>query len=204
MSLHLSFQHRSPCNELSTSEETALDFAGADLEDAAVENIREYELIPGRALMIVIPWHKGESLTILNIYAPNCPEERDEMWKELWEKWADDPQLPFPDIALGDWNFVEDPMDRNSGSTEIVPDSFKKLKNLLRLHDGWRAAFPHTREYTCVQLRTDRLTNEIHTSYSRLNRICVDHRKFESYRGWNIKRCAVKSDHHLVILYATA
>lgn len=28
------------------------------------ENIREYELIPGRALMIVVPWHKGESLTI--------------------------------------------------------------------------------------------------------------------------------------------
>ncbi|KAJ6483186.1 hypothetical protein C8R45DRAFT_931810 [Mycena sanguinolenta] len=33
------------------------------------DNVREYELIPGRALMIVIPWHQGESLNILNI----CP-----------------------------------------------------------------------------------------------------------------------------------
>jgi hypothetical protein len=39
------------------------------------ENIREYELIPGRALMIVIPWHDGEFLNILNIYAPNRAEE---------------------------------------------------------------------------------------------------------------------------------
>jgi exonuclease III len=43
------------------------------------ENIHEYELIPGRAYMIVVPWHKGESLNILNIYAPNQPEDRDRM-----------------------------------------------------------------------------------------------------------------------------
>ncbi|KAJ7829634.1 hypothetical protein B0H13DRAFT_2372455 [Mycena leptocephala] len=47
------------------------------------ENIREYDLIPGRAHMIVIPWHKGESLNILNIYAPNRPEEQDQMGLEL-------------------------------------------------------------------------------------------------------------------------
>jgi exonuclease III len=119
------------------------------------ENIREYELIPGRAFMIAIPWHNGESLTILNIYAPNRAEERDKMWKELWERWANDPQLPFPDIALGDWNFVEDPLHRSSGVTEIVPESFKRLENLFNLIDGWRATFPDTRGYTCMQIRTD-------------------------------------------------
>ena len=55
------------------------------------ENIREHVLMPGRAFMIVVPWHKGESLNILNIYAPNRPEERDKMWADLWKKWADDP-----------------------------------------------------------------------------------------------------------------
>jgi hypothetical protein len=44
------------------------------------------------------------------------------MWKELLKKWADSPQLPSPTVALGDWNFVEDPIDRNSGVTEIVPE----------------------------------------------------------------------------------
>jgi hypothetical protein len=51
--------------------------------------------------MIVVPWHNGESLNILNIYAPNRLEERDKMWKELRKKWADEPQLPFPTVALG-------------------------------------------------------------------------------------------------------
>ncbi|KAJ7900682.1 hypothetical protein B0H14DRAFT_2330840, partial [Mycena olivaceomarginata] len=36
------------------------------------------------------------------------------------------------------------------------------------------------------------------------DRICVDRRKLESYRGWDIKRCAVKSDHHLVITELTS
>jgi exonuclease III len=88
---------------------------------ADTENIREYELIPGRALMIVIPW-QGDSLNILNIYAPNRLDERDKMWKELWKKWADDPHLRFPNIALGDWNFVEDPLDRTSGAAEPIPE----------------------------------------------------------------------------------
>ncbi|KAJ7142845.1 hypothetical protein C8R44DRAFT_726157 [Mycena epipterygia] len=56
------------------------------------------------------------------------------MWKELWKKWAEDPHLPH--IALGDWNSVEDPMDRNYGAAETVLDSFKRLKDLLRLQDG--------------------------------------------------------------------
>jgi exonuclease III len=153
--------------------------------------------------MIVVPWHNRESLNILNIYAPNRPEERDSMWRELWRRWADDTQLPFPTIALGDWNFVEDPLDRNSATTEIVPESFKRLKDLLRLQDGWRATFPDTREYTCVQHRTDRQTNEIHTSYSRLDRICVDNREDKNYRGWEIKHCPVKTDHRLVMTQLT-
>jgi hypothetical protein len=40
------------------------------------ENIRKFELIPGCALVIVIPWHDGKPLTILNTHAPNSPEER--------------------------------------------------------------------------------------------------------------------------------
>lgn len=38
------------------------------------------------------------------------------MWKELWEKWAEDSCLPFPTVVLADWNFVEDPIDRYNGA----------------------------------------------------------------------------------------
>ena len=125
------------------------------------------------------------------------------MWKKLWKMWAEDPQLPFPTVALGDWNFVEDPMDRNSGVTERVPESFKRLKDLLRLHDGWRATFSDTRDYTCVQHRKDRQSDEMQDSYSRLDRICVDSQQFNNFRGWDIKHCPVKSDHRLVVTELT-
>ena len=35
------------------------------------ENIEEYEMIPGRALLAQIPWQGDLLLTVLNIYAPN-------------------------------------------------------------------------------------------------------------------------------------
>ncbi|KAJ7696272.1 hypothetical protein B0H17DRAFT_846418, partial [Mycena rosella] len=152
---------------------------------------------PGRAMMLVFPWH-GKSLNILNIYAPNRPEERDEMWRQLWELWAKDPLLPFPHITFGDWNFVEDPLDRNSGAVEPVPESYRRLKSLLHLHDGWRDTFPDTRDYTCSQHRKDRESDHVHISYSRIDRIYIDHQQREMYRDWTIKHCSVKSDHRLI------
>jgi exonuclease III len=167
------------------------------------ENIREYELIPGRAFMIVIPWHSGQSLKIQNIYAPDRPEERDEMRKLLRKKWAENPQFPFPNITLGDWNFVEDPLDRNSGAIDNIPQSFKILKHLWCLYDGWRGTFPDTRDYTCTQRRRDPSSNGLHITYSRIDRIKVDSQAFHLYRGWEIKHCPVKSDHRLVLTQLT-
>jgi hypothetical protein len=44
------------------------------------------KMIPGRALMINVPWQKGRVLTILNIYAPSTPQERDEMCMDKRER----------------------------------------------------------------------------------------------------------------------
>ncbi|KAJ7175241.1 hypothetical protein C8R43DRAFT_820739, partial [Mycena crocata] len=77
------------------------------------------------------------------------------------------------------------------------------LESLFRWRDGWRATFPDTDDYTCVQLGTDRLTNNIHESYSRLDRVNVDNQKFKDFRGWEIKHCPVKSDHRLVLTQLT-
>ncbi|KAJ7156685.1 hypothetical protein C8R46DRAFT_813198, partial [Mycena filopes] len=155
------------------------------------------ELDPGRALMICVPWNKGQSLNVLNIYAPNSPRERDELWKRLWVKWRDDPHLPLPDIILGDWNFVEDARDRLSGGKTTVPASFMRLKTLLQMEDGWRNTFRDERQYTCVQHRTNPITGSRFTSRSRLDRIYVKHNIFDSCRGWNIDQTQVRSDHSL-------
>jgi hypothetical protein len=54
-----------------------------------------------------------------------------------------------------------------------------------------------------VQIRTDKESNEIYTSDSRLDRISVVTTQFKRYRGWDIKHCPVKSDHRLVVTQLT-
>ena len=39
------------------------------------DNIRSTTIIPGRAIMINIPWHGDQSINVLAIYAPNTPRE---------------------------------------------------------------------------------------------------------------------------------
>jgi exonuclease III len=147
------------------------------------ENVKEYVLIEGHAIMLVIPSHRGETINILNIYAPNTPPKRETMWAQLWYCYLENPELPFPTETLGDWNFVEDIKDRTSNKEEGVPLSFVCLKALFRMQDGWRTKFPDANEYTCIQKRTNAITNETHVSGSRLDRIYVPVDRFKRYRN---------------------
>ncbi|KAF8175012.1 Endonuclease/exonuclease/phosphatase, partial [Mycena galopus ATCC 62051] len=169
------------------------------------ENIRTYDLIPGRALMVSIPWHKGGVLNVLNIYAPNKPKERDNMWTKLWENWRRDIHLPLPTIILGDWNFVEDPRDRLSTKktdglriSPSVPASFQRLKSLLKMEDGWRSTFPDSLEYTWTQPHATAQTATKCQPRSRIDRIYVTHTWMESCRNWSIEYTPIKSDHRLI------
>jgi hypothetical protein len=78
------------------------------------ENVKEYVLIKGHAIMLVIPSQWGETMNILNIYAPNTPLERERMWAQLWYCYLENPELPLPTETLGNWNFVEDIKDRTA------------------------------------------------------------------------------------------
>ena len=40
-----------------------------------IKGVEEQEIIPGRAMLITLPWHSDLSLRILNIYAPNAHSE---------------------------------------------------------------------------------------------------------------------------------
>ena len=70
-----------------------------------------HDIIPGRALLISIPWHANLMLTILNIYAPNAPSDNEKFWKDLQLAFNTNP-FPYSDILLGDFNVVEDAIDR--------------------------------------------------------------------------------------------
>ncbi|KAJ6580430.1 hypothetical protein DFH09DRAFT_895606, partial [Mycena vulgaris] len=162
------------------------------------ENVKEYVLIEGHAILLVIPSHRGETINILNIYAPNTPQERERMWAQLWYCYLDNPDLPLPTETLGDWNFVENIKDRTSNKEELIPQSFLCLKGLFRIQDGWRTTFPDSREYTCFQKRTNATMNQTHVTGSRLDRIYVPVDRFKRYRNWSIEPSLISSDHHLV------
>ena len=68
-------------------------------------------LVPGRAILLSIPWRNDSRLVILNIYVPNVPGET----REFWSKVQNGLQVAHslkPDIMLGDFNLVEDALDR--------------------------------------------------------------------------------------------
>jgi hypothetical protein len=44
-------------------------------ELANIKGIEQQDVIPGRAMLIILPWHSNLSLTILNIYALNAHSE---------------------------------------------------------------------------------------------------------------------------------
>src|ERR1700734_1349744 len=76
-----------------------------------IKGVVQQNVIPGRAMLIILPWHADLSLTILNVYAPNAPHENQAFWESLSLEW-DRQGLPPPNIMLGDFNLVEDAIDR--------------------------------------------------------------------------------------------
>ena len=68
-------------------------------------------LIPGRAMLVSVPWHKKSIINVLAVYAPNRENENATFWDTLKQKWAANEFLS-PDVLLGDFNCVEADMDR--------------------------------------------------------------------------------------------
>ncbi|KAJ7750005.1 hypothetical protein B0H16DRAFT_1318975, partial [Mycena metata] len=70
------------------------------------EGVTIRRLIPGRAVLVSIPWHDKLTLTVLAVYAPaGSPAENKAFWEELHRLWMTE-DLPVPDVMLGDMNIV--------------------------------------------------------------------------------------------------
>ena len=155
------------------------------------ENIEEYKIIPGRALLARIPWHGDLLLTVLNIYAPNNHTEIETFFKELKLKFETE-TLPLPDLMMGDFNIVEDAVDHlpahadHEGATQALYD----LRTLLGLKDGWRQYNGNDKGYTYLQK-----ANMIH---SRIDRIYATAKILKPSNEWNISSSPINTDHSLV------
>ncbi|KAF9540731.1 DNase I-like protein [Agrocybe pediades] len=158
-------------------------------------------LIPGRAIQITIPWRTGDSrVNILAVYAPNASIENAAFWASLTDLYENENHPP-PDLLLGDFNMVEDMIDRMPPH----PDAAGPVENLLRfkanheLSDGWRATNPTQLDFSYVQSSN---INGIY-SMSRIDRIYTTKDIFKHSRQWEIQDTAVDTDHKLVSMEFT-
>lgn len=105
----------------------------------------------------------------------------------------------------GDLNFVEDVIDRipmRSDNTEVC-SAFDNLKELLRLHDGWRNTFPDKLDcmYCCNRVIRDPDTNVTSTQVfqSRIDRIYVTDKLLDQAQQWKIQPVGISGvDHDMV------
>ena len=157
----------------------------------STEGIKEHVLVPGRALAISLPWHENIIINTLAIYAPNSPRETRDFWKTIQRQLNATPSLS-PDIMLGDFNLVEDAIDRipsNSDdpqSTELL----REFKIKYRLTDGWRKANPEEKGYTW--------SRDSDGTQSRIDRIYIHENLFDTCTDWKISPAPIPSDHDMI------
>ncbi|RDX49566.1 DNase I-like protein [Lentinus brumalis] len=151
---------------------------------------------PGRALLLKIPWTRGKALKLLNVYAPNDPTDNAAYWTSLTTDMLSRRALK-PDILLGDFNLVEDSLDRlppRRDPQEAV-EALQDFCRTIAVTDGWRQREPATRCYTFCQLSTG--------SQSRIDRIYTTASISEAANDWETTGPGIPTDHRLVSLSVT-
>ena len=98
------------------------------------EDVRAVALVPGRALLVSIPWKDETRMTVLNVYAPNSPGEMRELWTSLRNSLRG-MQPARVDVMLGDFNLVEDALDRipSSQGDEQATELLRTIRTNLSL-----------------------------------------------------------------------
>lgn len=162
------------------------------------------EIIPGRAIQLSLPWRGGDVRELLCVYAPTTEgvAERRAFFQNLRDYYRARPAMRRPDLMAGDFNNVEDALDRSPATEGAVDGSVQDLDDLkcelgLMLVDGWRATYPDSREYTF-----HRDAGGIR-SLSRLDRIYVSAETARWTREWRIEPVGVRTDHSMVSVLLT-
>ncbi len=159
---------------------------------------------PGRAIQIALQCQGGYTRHILCVYAPTSHGvgERKRFYKELCKYYHDHPSFPKPHLMAGDFNNVEDSIDRlpvHDGPDESVAalDDLK-LDLGLMIADGWRLTYPNKREYTFHR------GTGADAVFSRLDRMYTTPSTFDDAREWRVCEAGVKTDHSLILVQLTS
>ncbi|KJA14632.1 hypothetical protein HYPSUDRAFT_59266 [Hypholoma sublateritium FD-334 SS-4] len=150
------------------------------------------DIEPGRAILLTLPWQDNAKLNILNVYAPNNKVENKAFWTNLNKKWMDE-NLPMPDIMLGDFNLVEEAIDRvpTKPSDPNALQALNNFKATIQVADTWR--LDHQNEEIFTWERTPDRQRK-----SRLDRIYMNTHLSEHCCDWQAIWSEVPTDHKLV------
>ncbi|KAJ3925805.1 MAG: hypothetical protein NXY57DRAFT_1051616 [Lentinula lateritia] len=168
------------------------------------KNPRTYEIVPGKALLIQIVLHQKDNLSVLVVYAPNVSgnngSENAAFWEEIKTYFETRPNIPKPDVMLGDCNMVESGMiDRMPAhdDPEEACEALDNIKTLLQLRDGWRLTNPGDKSFSYMQLAMG--------SQYRIDRIYVTDAIMETAKEWKIRETGVpNADHSLISVQITS
>jgi exonuclease III len=151
------------------------------------------ELIPGRMSRLQVVTGDDNGLDIINVYAPNNNTEKAEFYEEVYKILTDLDDLVEP-ILMGDFNFVENAIDRapQHEDNKKVTESFTKIRKKLALYDGWREHSPLEKQYTFFQ--------ETPGSASRIDRIYIHEKLFTFAYNFGILSSLTLSDHDIVFV----
>jgi ribonuclease HI/exonuclease III len=161
-------------------------------------DVKMFNLMPGRALLVTIRWAKTK-ITILNLYAPTIDRasENAKFWTDLSQYWEkEEARLPKPDIIGGDFNIVEDQIDRLPPHPDGTGPTlaFLDFKTLLNVQDGWRRNHTERKEFTYGHSRSTG------NPLSRLDRFYVTEDTLINTNEWDIYRTPgkISTDHHAI------
>ncbi|EIN09247.1 hypothetical protein PUNSTDRAFT_44642 [Punctularia strigosozonata HHB-11173 SS5] len=120
------------------------------------DKITAKTILPGRALGIELNMLNNKKLTVLNVYAPNDPQENLAFWIELDGHYAMNRRETRPNVMGGDFNLVESDIDRLPSHPDLdkAVEKLDETASRLRLIDGWRNTYVDRKEFTYYQKST--------------------------------------------------
>ncbi|EPQ53495.1 DNase I-like protein, partial [Gloeophyllum trabeum ATCC 11539] len=148
------------------------------------------EIIPGRALSLTTTWHNSETFTIINVYAPNDYSQHPTFWENI-TLGIRTLSIPLPDFMVGDFNVVEELVDRSPPRPDplAATNALRELRLNLGLTDGWRHDNPDERAYTYT-------SNRHHMP--RIDRIYTKPTHLPYLHGWHKTPTSIPTDHCLI------
>ncbi|TFK79298.1 DNase I-like protein, partial [Polyporus arcularius HHB13444] len=152
--------------------------------------------VAGRMLSIAVPRPGGETLRVANVYAPNRPADNARFWEELDQVWTT-ARSRRPDVILGDFNIVEDPIDRIPAHLDdrTAVTALRAMRSKLGLVDGWRMENGNTKAFTYLQTATG--------AQSRLDRVYMAERLMPRTVDWELLEPGIHTDHKLAMCSIT-